>query len=757
MKENEIRRKRGGVKMEGIIIPTVVIGIGEAGTKMAAALHKLVKEESVGEYFKFVVMDSNEVDLNRNTPAEIKERIILNTPPVARVKEDKEKHGYLYEGVDITGVGAARQRVVGRYLIDNEWNYDGVYRTLSRTIRDFGEKYKSFFATQPTSSLNIWLLHSLGGGTGSGTFTLLIAFIQEMRGIIKDDLGVNSFFGGIGCLSSMPEDIRRGPISGQPIYYANSLAALMELKKMKELKESEELKIPLYTKGGEAIKIKGIPFNKYFLVGINEEEAERIKPEWTESHIEQKNNVVANCIYTLSKHVGGLENWPDPTNPSEYIIGSFGEHELCVPMDVVISYVELKEELKELKKSLGEIENDMKEKGERLKTLNDISLNPKEIEKGKAEDIEKRVNGELADKDLARVPEEDIVKLFDDVKRVQDLEGARFVVEVLDEKIKKAPHESKWKEAVTKLWGKHAKKNEFPNIASIEEKHKKLLEWLKQATDSDKSWLASPPSLRYPWDTKNKREERLKELRKEERKLEDTKEDYAKIIKLEGKIATLRGKIEKDVEDELKGIKEEIKDLKTKKEEKEKEKTTKEGDISGREEDLGKSKFGRMGYLEIKDNLDKLTKTEIERLKTIKDFVGEGFVKEADVERGLKTQIGNAERLSNIAPKKRARLDLLFMRNDENKELIELLPSTATANFAASKEYSVDDGYGIKMCVYRNGIGIEDIREYEKLKKLYDKGELSKILGIEVGKAFAYPEWFMDDDNVKAVFKKIIQ
>jgi hypothetical protein len=735
--------------MEGGIMPTVVIGVGEAGTKMAVALHKLVKEEGAGEYFKFVSVDSNEIDLNTNTPEEIKERVVLNTPPLERVKEDKRRYGYLYEGVDITGEGAVRQRVVGRYLVDNEWNYDKVYKTLSRTINDFTEKYQSILTGKQESSLNIWLLHSLGGGTGSGTFPLIAAFVQEIMAGVDKNFGVKPFFFGVGCLSSVPEDFRRGHVSGQPIYYANSLAAMKELKKMKE---SQELEIPLYATGGEPIKMKGFPFYKYFLIGINEEEAGRVKTEWVESHIEQKNNVVANCIYALSR-LRGLENWYPHLNT-----GSFGEHELGVQMDVVRSYVELKDELKKLNVRLEEIKEGIKEKGESLKSLNDVSLNPKEIEEGNAEDIRKKVKGEFAGKDLAKLSEVDLDILFKEVKRVQDLEGARFVVDELDEKIKEAPHKLKWKEVVEDLWARHAMTTEYPNIARIEDKHAKLLGTLKRRIEDDKRWLANPPLMRAPWDTKKKREEKLKKTKGEERKLEDAKEDCDQIIKLEGKIGTLRSEIKKEMDDKTIEIKEAIRDLESEKDKVEEGINAKEMDISGRERDLGKSKFGRLGYLEIKENLDGLTKAEIEKLTSLKEVIKRGYVKREDVEKGLKKQISNAARWSNIAPKKKAKLDLFFVCKEENKELITL-PSEATADFETTKgphtgdDFLTEDKYKIKMCVYRNGIEIEDVREYEELKGLYDSKRLSEMLGVEVGEAFAYPEWFEEDENVKGVFK----
>jgi hypothetical protein len=60
---------------------------------------------------------------------------------------------------------------------------------------------------------------------------------------------------------------------------------------------------------------------------------------------------------------------------------------------------------------------------------------------------------------------------------------------------------------------------------------------------------------------------------------------------------------------------------------------------------------------------------------------------------------------------------------------------------------------------FRLGLRLEDIKEYRYRKEEYEKGELVKTtdLGEEIGKIFAYPEWFPEDKNVKAVFKKIIQ
>ena len=559
-------------------------------------------------------------------------------------------------------------------------------------------------------------------------------------------------------MSTMPEDIA-APIEGDPVYYANALAVFKELEKMFG---NEELEIPLYSKTkelGEPLRLKweGLPFDKYFLMGINEGELRRgMRQEWVEAYVEQKNFSIANCILALHEHVTGVENWPR-AGDGEYAIGSLAEHEISIPVWVLERYVKEKEKLGSLRDEMEDVKKNLEEKTKELESLQAVNISPNNVSEKIEKDVEAKVTGKFQT-ELTKISEAELEDFVEgELRKLFGIEGGVFGVELLSDTLDKREYERDWRKKVEDLWNKHEVRNEekYKDKRELKDKDDALQEWLGEKIEQDKRWIANPPPIYIPGE-KGRRGERLKRLKEDKRELEDVRERYGHLVKLKDKVAGLRGKISKDLLDEISRKTKAKKDIEDRKRELEDETKAKEGDIKALEQDLSKSKFGRVGYLQLKsDKVGDITGEELERLDSLKKFVDRGYMAGNDIIRGLETQINRARGWSSINVREAEHKSLFLLSNKDNEELPSRLPAQVTPE--DTRTYGLKDKYTIKTCMYQLGMKISDITDFHLVKKRYESGMLERIIGKKVEESFAYPEWFPEDENVREVFTKLYQ
>lgn len=737
--------------------PTVVIGMGEAGIKAMAALHDLVKGEDEQDYFKFVAIESNKEDLRKNTPGEITERIYLETP-AARIDLDKSKCAYLYPGVNILGEGAARQRIVGRYLIDNRENFQMVYNTLKKVIEGFVETHQNILTSRAGLSMNIWLLHSLGGGTGSGTFPLLAALIQEITESVHGDKKIDFFVGGAGCLPSMVKKPELEGLKGDPRYYANAFAAMRELEKILQCSSKNPLKINMYSRS-TSIDIEKSLFDKYFLIGINEDALTATREEWIETYIEQKNNLIANCIYSLHKYRSGLENWPP--GYGTMVLGTFGERELGVPIDLTRAYVNSKDKCSELKDEIERNGEELKEKKEELEKLMNVLLDPYDISDEIKTTADTRINKDVLDRNLSE-KSESTEKFYRNVK-AESLEGAVYAVELLKMHFKETSHQALWEKKVNNLWNQYSMKgrgDEYQTAQSVVEKYGLVIRFIEGRIKEDEDWLRNPPTLRLPG-AEGKHRERLSESRKMKTELQGAKDNYDMVIDLKGKISELENDITTEIGKKISTLENEIKNIKDIKSGNEDNLKSEESRCSSIESDLSTSKFGRVGFLEM-NNLQDLTASRLEDIDSFNSFITNGFIKREDVDRALEKQAERAKKWSDLTEEvivdERDSLNEAFiLYHPENEALITNLPEGAKQHLGNLNQHTMVDQCIIKICAYKLGINIKNVRDYATLWDYYKDGKLAELVEMDdpIGEIFAYPEFFPDDENVRDVFVKL--
>jgi len=727
--------------------PMVVIGVGEAGTNMAVAVYDLVKREGKDKYFEFVLIDSNRKDLDRKEiPEEIKERIPLESPRRDVAERDREHFKYLHENVVFSSSGVIRQRVLARYLVDK--NYGELYKKIRNIVRDFADKHSADLSEEG-NSLTIWLLHSLGGGTGSGSFPILAAMLKGIKADVERELGGRGLISicGVGSLPTMPEN-PAAPIEGDPVYYANSLAALRELERMLEGK----VEIPIYS-SNVTLSLDEFPFDKYFMIGVNESELKRgIKEEWVEAYIDEKNFSVASCILALHEHLTGPEHWPRARAGKEYAIGSLSEHEISVPMWLIKNYVDKKKSLEEREDELKRVIEEKKRVIDDLNRLQNVNVDVENTPDDTKKNVEAIVEEKLQE-DIMKISEDELEEFVERIKGRSGIEGEVYCVKVLRDKFDEMRYEKEWSNEVTRLWGKYPIENK-EKYRAISDKDAALNEWMESKIKEIRRWLGNPPPIHLPGQRERK-ERQLEELVREKRKLEDARERKEHWNKLRGKIGELYECASKELREEIdrkarakesmerkeRGIYAEIERMRR--------------DLESIEQDLKKTRFGRIGYLQLK-NVERITEEELKSLKSLKDFVERGYVEERDISRGMSTQIERAKGWASISMEKPKYEALFILRSEENRELVGKLP--AAKKLEDTREYDLQDKYTIKMCVYLLGMEIKDLSDFYLLDKAYKEGRLQRELhGISVEESYAYPEWFPEDESLRGIFSKVFE
>ena len=727
--------------------PMVVIGVGEAGTNMAVAVYDLVKREGKDKYFEFVLIDSNRKDLDREEiPEEIKERIPLESPRDSVAERDREHFKYLHEKVKFSNSGTIRQRVLARYLIDK--NYTEIYKKLRDIVGDFANKHSADLSEEG-NSLTIWLLHSLGGGTGSGSFPILAAMLKGIKEDVERELGGRGLISicGVGSLPTMPEN-PAAPIEGDPVYYANSLAALRELERMLEGK----VEIPIYS-SNVTLSLDEFPFAKYFMIGVNESKLKRgIKEEWVEAYIDEKNFSVASCILALHEHLTGPENWPRARAGKEFAIGSLSEHEISVPMWLIKNYVDKKKSLEEREDELKRVIEEKKRVIDDLNRLQNVNVDVENTPDDTKKNVEAMVEEKLQE-DIMKISEDELEEFVERIKGISGIEGKIYCVKVLRDKFDEMRYEKEWSSEVTRLWEKYPIENK-EKYRTISDKDAALNEWMESKIKEIRRWLGNPPPIHLPGQRERKKKQ-LEELREEKRKLEDARERKEHWNKLRGKIGELYEYASKELREEIDRKARAKESMERKEREIYAEIERMRRDIESIEQDLKKTRFGRIGYLQLK-NVERITEEELKSLKSLKDFVERGYVEERDISRGMSTQIERAKGWASISMEKPKYEALFILRSEENGELVGKLP--AAKKLEDTREYDLQDKYTIKMCVYLLGMEIKDLSDFNLLDKAYKEGRLQRELhGISVEESYAYPEWFPEDKSLRGIFSKVFE
>jgi len=270
--------------------PVLVIGIGRTGCNILSTVSEFVTVEEIGDYFQFLAIDSSSRDLQTFAP---------DTATTYELTIDREAYNRDYDSVSylqsepafVPEAGTSRRRPLGRYLVDSNADSANLYECLSNEINTLSENHPS------STLLQVWVINSLGGGTGSGAFPLVSLLTQKCSQEIE---GTVEIF-GIGSLPRL--DRLRNQIDvpeGEPAHYANAYTALAELRGLMNLDNETVYPIELDIDSSEAsvratsLSIDQNPFEGYWLLGFNETD------QFNTDHVSRMNRVAARLVFYIA-------------------------------------------------------------------------------------------------------------------------------------------------------------------------------------------------------------------------------------------------------------------------------------------------------------------------------------------------------------------------------------------------------------------------------------------------------------------------
>jgi len=182
-----------------MVVPTLVIGVGMGGIRVVQTLAEFVKDKGEQGDYRFIAIDSSKKDLQERIKSGYDIIPVEITEEGFDVDDMISKCPYLYEGAGRKGVGALRDRVYGRFLLD--LNMSKVGEAVDASLKDLKEKWKKERG-EKKAQIMIWLVHTLGGGTGSGTFPSLVVNVHKLAKEILEDADITPYIFCVGVLPS---------------------------------------------------------------------------------------------------------------------------------------------------------------------------------------------------------------------------------------------------------------------------------------------------------------------------------------------------------------------------------------------------------------------------------------------------------------------------------------------------------------------------------------------------------------------------
>jgi hypothetical protein len=557
--------------------PSIVIGIGEAGCKMAAQTYESIKDEvtadrgesqDVLDRFKFVGIDTKADEVEEYTP-ETFQTIALETPN-KNWENDVEVFPYLREDMELADVGGAtRQRAVSRYYIDNLQNYRSFRQQLERVLEEFEDDSGRALNDPDIEGANLWIVNSFGGGTGSGAFPLIAGMLDQ----ITDDADENYYLCGLGSLPRLDqlEDQSRPPTANEN-FYANAYTALRELSVLIDYDFADgftdaagvdfPIEIPLYATHGEDqlpgysdIRLEEPPFDFYGLIGFNEEKGDN-------TDYRQNLNQVASDTIRLFSEVFE-EDFPNDYSrsggngkPTLYSVDSRGVE---VPVSAVENYVQALEDIQDIEERIKNKRSEVERYQENRDYINQIldiepGIDPYEEES----ESDQNKEGVLVDRSIITTAQDHAHDEIDPRSGYDD--------ELLDERYEKALSQvgqlsDEYEFKIGDVFGHLYYQELISRFRSLKEEHqfaKMVQDAVENYSDKFSLYLdgdqtelltASDEPPRNKW-TDGLEEWFEKAIEDQERKLEDTSRLKIRVrSEIESRIETLRSR-KNDLTDE---------------------------------------------------------------------------------------------------------------------------------------------------------------------------------------------------------------
>jgi len=356
----------------GSASPSIVIGVGGAGIDVINCLHEsdgFGWGEQYDENFEYVVIDTNESDL-MGAP-ERATKVFLELPDTEQIEKDRERYPYLSADVEIKSYGTERQRRVGRYRLDN--TAPPSWEDLTAELRGVIESHVEGIVNDNTrpNELNIIHVHSLSGGTGSGTFPLVAHLINELtEDIIEERPSLNVYTTGIGTVSQLTHSLDTVSPSGDVRLYVNTYAALRDLERLAGASPNNPVPIYRYATAEDfseenhddstskrvQTELTSNPYDHYFLMGIDESQVSGTNgSSGPETYREMIDNTIAGAIYGIAMRNPQFATFDGGTRDGGgEQFGTFDHAQLSVPIEDVRTICNLTKRIRNLQDEVGD-------------------------------------------------------------------------------------------------------------------------------------------------------------------------------------------------------------------------------------------------------------------------------------------------------------------------------------------------------------------------------------------------------------------
>lgn len=356
----------------------VVIGVGDAGMNIVETLKQVIKEDGYDEdEFLFVGVNSHEIDSDV-----IDDRWLIEITDSGKDWSKKQDEYYYIDRTDQSPAsdgGVQRNRPTARGHLDESSN-------VNTLIANFDQYFEDFLGD--STNVNVWLVSSLGGGTGSGTMPMILGLLQALEGNIVDDMTI---FGlaTVPRLDVTPDQNHMMGLDADAI--PNAFGALSELRELLDVKAVSdppdlEIDLELDDENVELVRGKGtVPFERskiraFHLLGIDEDKIS----------VDAEDNPYADQVertaaYTILTAAVDDENYPydEHSTLRSRKLTTVDAVQYSFPWSKVAEYVETEAELRRDKKERESL-SDLSEEFENLKeTVRSVS----EIRPGDTDEI----------------------------------------------------------------------------------------------------------------------------------------------------------------------------------------------------------------------------------------------------------------------------------------------------------------------------------------------------------------------------------
>lgn len=681
-------------------LPAFVIGVGQAGIAAMNAIHEIVEENDDEDAFGFLALDTDQGMLSQTPPGTTSKELKASDK---FKREDTSKYPYLTPEMRIEGKGALRQRPVGRYKLDSRGidDFSSIFQDIYRTVREHARDVDYSFDRE-SDSYNIFLIHSLGGGTGSGTFPLLSASIERISNRLGNELGTDIYVAGMGVTPEVQFTAEPIDPAGDPLYYPNSFAALNDLSKLLRIDEDGPRSIPIYSQafsdGGGAVNLEGssqaafeandlpidqTPYDNYWLIGVDEEE---ITGDATsarhETYREQINRTMAEAVYSLSRLEQSAENWATGVNGLPKL-GTVSHSEVRVPHDEVAEFCRMQGELREKRAFVSEDPEDadksiyeeiasLEERRDRLEKIKrDPQLAVELLENGPEleTDLRGRLESELGGGEtlVSNNSGEDVEAVFKQIEQENDtaslLLATYLFKDLLDDPSAAPRVEEHWSEVVSDQWSTYdmvdRTKYGGASISTLEGKAEQLLNFFGDKLDEYESDLDDieermdgwerfkdivPPSFGILKSRKQRLEASQETVREARDELLDAQGRYERVQSMRDARGRYRRRAREQLDEQISAISSRVTEKQEEIEETKKEIDRLERDIDAARASLTREKTAkRVGVLPIEEGkVDELDTDRLEELESFHDYVRQGFVSEERVRTGLSNWVEKA-------------------------------------------------------------------------------------------------------------------